>query len=107
MGVHVWQKRSIFLRGIELRTKFYSIFNKRRGRLVEALPLSIGVQPLAAASGAIARPLTVRNHLNGAQGAGINNIFSCMKRSSLVGGGHPCTVLLASARNRSRSPASL
>src|SRR6266508_4374134 len=46
-------------------------------------------------------------YLNGAQGAGVINIFSCMTRNSRVGGGHPSTDLVASARSRSRSPPSL
>ena len=46
-------------------------------------------------------------YLNGAQGAGVMIVFSCITRNSLVGGGQPSAVLLASARSRSRSPASL
>ena len=46
-------------------------------------------------------------YLNGAQAEGVINMFSCITRNSLVAGGHPSTVLEASARSRSRSPPSL
>ncbi len=46
-------------------------------------------------------------YLNGAHAEGVINMFSCITRNSLVAGGHPSTVFVASARSRSRSPASL
>ena len=46
-------------------------------------------------------------YLNGAHAEGVINMFSCITRNSLVAGGHPSTVFEASARSRSRSPASL
>jgi len=46
-------------------------------------------------------------YLNGAQGAGVMMVFSCITMNSRVAGGHPFTVLLASARSRSRSSAFL
>jgi len=55
----------------------------------------------------LAREIFSLAYLNGAQGAGVMMVFSCITSNSLVGGGQPSTVLLASARRRSRSPASL
>ena len=79
-----------------------SIVEKLKGKAAGALPfdhaasLQRGAVPLRSLRLHVGKSFVV--YLNGAQGAGVMMVFSCITSSSRVGGGQPWTVFDASAR---------